>query len=230
MGLFTKKEKIDSREIITMKNPKSPISEQYRTIRTNIEYSNIDRENRMIMITSSSPGEGKTVTTVNLAIVFAQQGKKVLLIDADFRKPKVHEVFKKSNIIGLTTILIKQTPLMEAIKETKINNLYVLTSGPLTPNPSELLSSKSLRNLLAVIRKEFDFIIIDTPPILAVTDAQILANQCDGVILVINYGKTKFAQAEKAKNLLMNVNARILGVILNKTKGEHNDDYYYYYK
>ncbi|MBY0124234.1 CpsD/CapB family tyrosine-protein kinase [Bacillus sp. S/N-304-OC-R1] len=213
-----------------MKNPKSPISEQYRTIRTNIEYSNIDRENRMIMITSSSPGEGKTVTTVNLAIVFAQQGKKVLLIDADFRKPKVHEVFKKSNIIGLTTILIKQTPLMEAIKETKINNLYVLTSGPLTPNPSELLSSKSLRNLLAVIRKEFDFIIIDTPPILAVTDAQILANQCDGVILVINYGKTKFAQAEKAKNLLMNVNARILGVILNKTKGEHNDDYYYYYK
>ncbi|WP_082677146.1 CpsD/CapB family tyrosine-protein kinase [Bacillus sp. FJAT-29937] len=210
-----------------MNNPKSPISELYRTIRTNIEYSNIDRENRMIMITSSSPGEGKTVTTANLAIVFAQQGKKVLLIDADFRKPKVHEVFKKNNFIGLTTILIKQIPLMEAIKETKINNLYILTSGPITPNPSELLSSKSMGNVLAAIRKEFDFIIIDTPPVLPVTDAQILANQCDGVILVIDHGKTKFEHAEKAKNLLLNVNAKILGAVLNNTKENYNDYYYF---
>lgn len=227
MGLFKKKKKINTRELITMSNPKSPISELYRTIRTNIEYSNIDRENRMIMITSSSQGEGKTVTTANLAIVFAQQGKKVLLIDADFRRPKVHEVFKKNNFIGLTTILIKQMPLMEAVKETKINNLYILTSGPITPNPSELLSSKSMGNVLAAIRKEFDFIIIDTPPVLPVTDAQILSNQCDGVILVIDHGKTKFEHAEKAKNLLLNVNAKILGVVLNNTKENYNDYYYF---
>ncbi|MEH7125729.1 CpsD/CapB family tyrosine-protein kinase [Bacillus sp. JJ1773] len=213
--------------MITISNSKSPISEQYRTIRTNIEYSNIDRENRVIVITSSTAGEGKTITSANLAVVFAQQGKKVLLIDADFRKPMVHNVFKKKNLIGLTSVLIKKTPLSEAIKDTKIRNLYVLTSGPITPNPSELLSSKSMSDLLTAIRKEFDFIIIDTPPILPVTDAQILANQCDGVILVINCGKTKIEHAEKAKTLLLNVKARLLGAVFNNTKDKYNDYYYY---
>lgn len=223
---FKRKEKKEERQLITMVSPMSPISEQYRTIRTNIEYSNIDRENRMIMVTSSNPGEGKTTTSANLSVVFAQQGKKVLLIDADFRKPIVHNVFKKRNDIGLSSILIKQVPFIEAIKKTKMNNLYVLTSGPSPPNPSELLSSKSTKNLLAALNKEFDFIIIDTPPVLIVTDAQILANQCDGVVLVINYGKTKIKHAEKAKNLLLNAKAKILGAVINNTK-DHYHDYYY---
>ncbi|WP_410489392.1 CpsD/CapB family tyrosine-protein kinase [Bacillus sp. DTU_2020_1000418_1_SI_GHA_SEK_038] len=226
MAFFRKKEKINIRQLITLTNPNSPISEQYRTIRTNIEYSNIDRENRLIMITSSNPGEGKTITSANLAVVFAQQGKKVLLIDADFRKPRVHEVFRKRNITGLTSVLYKQKPLKEAIDNTRINNLYVLTSGPITPNPSELLSSKSMSELLKNIRNQFDFIIIDTPPVLPVTDAQILANQCDGVVLAINYGKTKKQEAEKAKSLLLNAKAKIIGAVLNNTK-DHFQDYYY---
>lgn len=225
-ALFRKKEKIDTRQLITIINPKSPISEQYRTIRTNIEYSNIDCENRVIMVTSSTPGEGKTITSANLAVVFSQQGKKVLLIDADFRKPMVHSVFRKNNMLGLTSVLIKKLPLMEAVKDTKVKNLYVLTSGPIPPNPSELLSSKSMRDLLKAIRKEYDFIIIDTPPILPVTDAQILANQCDGVILVINYGKTKLEHAEKSKTLLLNVKAKLLGAVLNNINGNYEEYYY----
>ncbi|QED50202.1 CpsD/CapB family tyrosine-protein kinase [Cytobacillus dafuensis] len=220
------KEKINTRKLVTIFNPKSPISEQYRTIRTNIEYSNIERENRIIMVTSSTPGEGKTTTSSNLAVVFSQQGKKVLLIDADFRKPMVHNVFGKQNFFGLTSVIIKNKPLIESVQSTHIKNLYVLTSGPVTPNPSELLSSQSMSDLLAEIRRHFDFVIIDTPPILPVTDAQILANQCDGVILVINFGKTKIEQAQKAKSLLLNVKARILGAVLNNTKGKYKEYYY----
>ncbi|MEH7344115.1 CpsD/CapB family tyrosine-protein kinase [Bacillus sp. JJ1532] len=226
-GLFKKKEKVNKRKIITISKPKSPISEQYRTIRTNIEYSNIDRENRIIMVTSSNPGEGKTITSSNLAVVFSQQGKKVLLIDADFRKPMVHDVFKKQNMFGLTSVIIKHIPLNEAIQETRIKNLYVLTSGPITPSPSELLSSQAMSELLKTISEQFDLVIIDTPPILPVTDAQILANQCDGAILVINCGKTKYEHAEKAKTLLLNVNARLLGAVLNNIKLNYTDYYYY---
>lgn len=223
---FLQKKKVNDRKIITLHNPRSPISEQYRTIRTNIEYSNVERENRIIMVTSSNPGEGKTITSANLAVVFSQQGKRVLLIDADFRKPTVHTVFGKRNIIGLTSIIIKNTPLHDAIQETKVKNLFVLTSGPITPNPSELLGSKSLRTLLAKMREQFDMIIFDTPPLLPVTDAQILANQCDGVILVVHCGKTKIEQAESAKTLLLNVKARILGAVLNNTKRQYKDYYY----
>lgn len=225
-SIFKKKEKINFRQLITVSNPNSPISEQYRTIRTNINYSNIDRENRLIMVTSSNPGEGKTITTANLAVTFAEEGKKVLLMDADFRKPRVHELFRKRNFLGLTSVLYKQKPLMEAINKTRISNLHVLTSGPITPNPSELLSSKKMKELLSEVRNQFDLIIIDTPPVLLVTDAQILAGQCDGVILVVSHGKTKKQEAEKAKALLLNTKARILGAVLNNTKDNYKDYYY----
>lgn len=226
MDKINKEERKNKREIITIANPRSPISEQYRTIRTNINYSNIDQENRMIMVTSSDSGEGKTTTSANLAVVFAQQGKKVLLMDADFRKPMIHEVFRKKNNIGLTSVLYKQKPLIEAIHETRIKNLYVLPSGPIPPNPTELLSSASMKEILKHIRSQFELIIIDTPPVLPVTDAQILANQCDGVILVISSGKTKKQHAEKMKALLLNAKAKILGVVLNNTK-DHYQNYYY---
>jgi protein-tyrosine kinase len=218
------------RNLITLDDPKSPISEQYRTIRTNIQFSFIDETMRSLMITSSSPSEGKSTTAANLAIVFAQQGKKVLLIDADLRKPTVHYTFRLNNYTGLTSVLTRSSSLLSACQETNVENLYVLTSGPIPPNPAELLSSKMMDNCLQEIYEAFDLIIFDTPPVLAVTDAQILANKCDGTILVVASGKTEIDAAVKAKELLTAANAKLLGVVLNQRKLREGHYYYYEYK
>ena len=212
-----------------MNNAKSPISEQYRTLRTNIQFSNVDNEMRTIMITSSGPGEGKSTTTANLAIVFAQQGKKVLLVDADLRKPTMHYTFNLTNTFGLTSVLTKQVTLDEAITETKEQNLFVLPSGPIPPNPAELLGSKAMDHFFEeALQDVFDLIIFDTPPLLAVTDAQILANKCDGSILVISSGKTEKDMVVKAKEMLGTANGKLLGVVLNNKKMKSNQHYYYY--
>lgn len=216
------------RKLITKLNPKSPISEQYRTIRTNIQFSSIDKEIRSLIVTSPGPGEGKTTTIANLAVVFAQQGKTVLLIDADMRKPTVHYTFNLMNTIGLTNVLTRQMDLMEAVVQTDEKKLYVLPSGPIPPNPAELLGSKAMDEFLERVYEEFDVVLFDTPPILAVTDAQIMANRCDGTILVVSSGKTEIEQAIKAKEMLQAANARILGVVLNNKKVKGNQYYYYY--
>lgn len=216
------------RSLITKTNPKSPISEQYRTIRTNIQFSVADRPLRSIMVTSSAPAEGKSTTVANLAVVFAQQGKKVLLIDADLRKPTVHYTFRKDNHIGLTNVLTKQATLQTAMKETDVENLFVLTSGPIPPNPAELLGSAAMEELLAEAYDQFNVVLFDTPPVLAVTDAQILANQCDGTILVVYSGKTDIEAAQKAKELLLAAKGKLLGVVLNQKKQKESNYYYYY--
>ncbi|WP_412095993.1 CpsD/CapB family tyrosine-protein kinase [Bacillus sp. PS06] len=216
-----------NRSLISMKNPKSPISEQYRTIRTNIEFSAVDGEMNKILVTSSGPGEGKSTTTNNLAIVFAQQGKKVLLIDADLRKPTTHYSFRLENHTGLSNVLTNKSTLGQAVRETEQENLYVLTSGPIPPNPAELLGSKMMTHLLEEIGQLFDMVIIDTPPVLAVTDALVLGNKCDGVVLVTSSGKTINEAAVKSKELLDNAQAKIVGVVLNNKKIE-NTQYYYY--
>ena len=216
------------RSLITKTNPKSPISEQYRTIRTNILFSVVDCPLRSLMVTSSAPAEGKSTTVANLAVVFAQQGKKVLLVDADLRKPTVHYTFRKDNHVGLTNVLTKQAPFQAAVKETDVDNLFVLTSGPIPPNPAELLGSSAMEELLAEAYKQFDLVLFDTPPVLAVTDAQILANQCDGTILVVHSGKTEIEAAQKAKELLINAKGKLLGVVLNQKKQKESSYYYYY--
>jgi protein-tyrosine kinase len=216
------------RSLIALEDPKSPISEQYRTIRTNIEFSFIDEPMRSLMVTSSSPSEGKSTTAANLAIVFAQQGKKVLLIDADLRKPTMHYTFRLNNYTGLTSVLTHSSSLLSACQEANVENLYVLTSGPIPPNPAELLSSKTMDNCLQELYESFDLIIFDTPPVLAVTDAQILANKCDGTILVVASGKTEIGAAVKAKELLEAANAKLLGVVLNQRKHREGQHYYYY--
>jgi len=216
------------RSLITKTNPKSPISEQYRTIRTNILFSVVDRPLRSLMVTSSAPAEGKSTTVANLAVVFAQQGKKVLLVDADLRKPTVHYTFRKDNHVGLTNVLTKQAPFQTAVKETDVDNLFVLTSGPIPPNPAELLGSSAMEELLAEAYKQFDLVLFDTPPVLAVTDAQILANQCDGTILVVHSGKTEIEAAQKAKELLINAKGKLLGIVLNQKKQKESSYYYYY--
>ena len=217
-----------SRKLITAVAPKSPISEQYRTVRTNIQYSSIDGDMRVLMVTSSGPGEGKSTTVANLAVTFAQLGKKVLLVDADLRKPTVHHTFAVNNQVGFTTVLTKQASLEKAVVETDEQDLYVLTSGPIPPNPAELLSSKSMEQFIEEAKEQFDFVLFDTPPLLAVADPQILANQCDGSILVVYSERTEIELAKKSKELLVNAKAKLLGVVLNH-KELKNSDYYYYY-
>jgi len=217
-----------SRKLITAVAPKSPISEQYRTVRTNIQYSSIDGEMRVLMVTSSGPGEGKSTTVANLAVTFAQLGKKVLLVDADLRKPTVHHTFSVNNQVGFTTVLTKQASLEKAVVETDEQDLYVLTSGPIPPNPAELLSSKSMEQFIEEAKEQFDFVLFDTPPLLAVADPQILANQCDGSILVVYSERTEIDQAKKSKELHENAKGKLLGVLLNQ-KELKNSDYYYYY-
>lgn len=223
-----KQHRISRRKLITRMNPKSPISEQYRTIRTNIQYSSVDQEIRTIMVTSTAPGEGKSTTVANLAVVFAQQGKKVLLVDADLRKPTMHHTFNVLNTVGFTSVLTKQAKLMEAIKSTDEKELFILTSGPIPPNPAELLSSKSMEQLVEEMKTNFDVVLFDTPPLLAVADPQIIANQCDGSILVVYSGKTETDQAVKAKDLLLSAKSKLLGVVLNHKKIAQTNYYYYY--
>lgn len=217
------------RHLIAKKDPKSPITEQYRTIRTNIQYASVDQAIRSIVVTSSGPMEGKSTTTANLAVVFAQQGKKTLLIDADLRKPTAHYTFQLPNTFGLTSVLTKQAELMDAVHMTDVENLFVLTSGPIPPNPAELLASVSMEYLLKEAYNLYDFILFDTPPVLTVTDAQVLANLADGSILVTSSGTTDRDGAIKAKEILSNAQAKLLGAVLNNKKADKDTHYYYYY-
>jgi len=216
------------RQLITHHSPRSPISEQYRTLRTNIEFSSIDEPIRTILVTSTTPGEGKSTTAANLAIVFAQQGKKALIVDTDLRNPTVHYTFRIANTYGLTNILTKQATMNEAIQLTSIKDVYVLTCGPIPPNPAELIASESMTQFIQNASEQFDIVIFDTPPVLAVTDAQILANKVDGSILVFSSGSTNIDAAIKTKEVLSHAKAKLLGVVLNKKKAKDSQYYYYY--
>lgn len=216
------------RHLITQLNPRSPISEQYRTLRTNLEFSSVDKALKTMLVTSSSPGEGKSMTTANLAAVYAQQGKKVLLIDADLRKPTVHYTFRLDNLRGLSNILVNEAKLEETANSTGIDNLDVISSGPIPPNPSELLGSRRMQLLLEEASSLYDLIIFDTPPVLAVTDAQLLANIVDGTILVIRSGRTEYELAIKAKEALEPATAKLLGTVLNDRDKSSTTNYYYY--
>ncbi|MFP7479740.1 CpsD/CapB family tyrosine-protein kinase [Terribacillus saccharophilus] len=228
MAKRKKQFKTNVRSLITKQNPKSPISEQFRTLRTNIEFASVDEKIHSMLITSSGPSEGKSSVTANLAIVFAQQGKKVILIDADLRKPTTHYTFKMDNRTGLSTVLIGEKTLEEAAQQTDIPNLDLLTCGPIPPNPSELLGSNAMKRLLELAEETYDMVVIDTPPVLAVTDAQILANICDGSIIVVRSEQTEYDSILKAKELIEPAQAKLLGVVLNDVAQKHSNTYYYY--
>ncbi|PRR84073.1 CpsD/CapB family tyrosine-protein kinase [Clostridium vincentii] len=207
--------------------PKSIASEAYRSIRTNIQYSSLDNEIRSMVVTSTEPGEGKTITVCNLAFAFAQSEKKTIIIDCDLRKSSIHKEFKLSNLIGLSDVLVGNKELDEAVNNYS-ENLSILTAGKISPNPSEMLDSKAMELLLGITKSKYDVIIIDSPPLQLVTDAQILSTKVDGVILVVKAGSTKRKSLLQAKDLLNKVRGNILGVILNKVENK-KDKYYYYY-
>ncbi|MFK4307398.1 capsular exopolysaccharide synthesis family protein [Bacillus sp. RC242] len=215
------------RQLIAHQKPKSPIAEQYRNIRTNIEFAAIDTNIRSIIVTSANPSEGKTTTTANLAVVFAQQGKKVLLIDAEMRKPAMHQMFQVNNIFGLTNVLTHNERFEKCVQTTSVENLHFLPCGPIPPNPAELLGSKSMKELLEKTYDTYDLVILDLPPMLAVADAQIMANQCDASIFVIRSEVTKKEDAVKAKGLLQSAKGKLLGAVLNDCEREENLYYYY---
>lgn len=224
-----KRNKSRERSLITHLDPKSPVSEAFRTLRTNIQFSSIDSQVKTMMITSTGPSEGKSTITANLAVVLAQSGKKTLLVDTDLRKPTVHRTFRLLNRDGLTNALTSQDNFKQFAKNTEIDNLDVITTGPIPPNPSELLGSMAMARFINEVSAIYDTVIFDTPPVIAVTDVQILATQVDGVFLVVNSGKTNRDMALKAKTLLSNVKANILGCVLNNREIE-GENYYYYYQ
>ncbi|KQL54044.1 capsular biosynthesis protein [Heyndrickxia shackletonii] len=218
----------DEIKLITYYQPQSYITEQYRLLKNNIQFSSVDKEIKTIVVTSPEPADGKTTTSANLSIVLAQQGKRVILVDSDLRKPSVHYSFNISNLHGLTNVLTREISLENAILKTHIHNLEVLTSGPIPPNPSELLESKAMELLIYQLHSGFDYVVFDTPPILAVSDSQILANKCDGVIMVVSSGKTRKDAALKSKNILLQANARLIGVVMNGIEQKRREDYYQY--
>lgn len=233
LGLFKKKNTNGKslklkRHLVTITDSDSIISEQFRTIRTNISFSLPDQELKSIVITSSTPGEGKSTNAANIAVVFAQEGKKVLLVDADMRKPTLHYTFHLHNSLGLSNVLANRNDLANAIQESFLYNLHIITSGPIPPNPSELLISKNMDFLIEETRKRYDIIIFDAPPVLSVSDPQILAHKCDGTLLIINTGVTEKENVMKAKGILQNSHAKLLGVILNNY--QLTESYYQYYK
>lgn len=208
------------------------ISEEYRTLRTNISFSKADGVLKTIAVTSGSPSEGKSTVSANLAVTFANQEQKTILVDLDMRKPTVHATFGIQNTSGLVNLLTDPVKDLEMLltsycKESGIDNLMILTSGPTPPNPSELLGSKRMETLLVALSKHYDRIILDTPPVISVTDAQIIASRADATILVVPYGIAQKAAVMDAKLLLQKVNANIIGVVMNRIPATSRSNYYY---
>ena len=212
---------------IVENKPKSISAEAYRTLRTNIQYSSFDKEIKTMVVTSSEPGEGKSTTAGNIALSFAQSEKSVILIDCDLRKPSLHRKFKISNLVGLSDVLIGKEKMNDAVNEYS-ENLHILTSGKLPPNPSEMLVSKAMGRLLEELKSKYDIIILDSAPLQVVTDAQILSTKVDGTILVVRAERTKRDSVQQAKALLDKVGANILGTVLNGVESTRKKYYYYY--
>ena len=216
-------------ELVTMSSPKSTSSEAYRGIRTSILFSSAENQPQVLLVSSAGPGEGKTITTTNLAITMAQSGSKVIILDCDMRRPKIHKLFGLSREKGMSNILVGGCNVEEAITHTHIPNLDVIPCGPVPPNPSEILGSGRMADLLDRLRKHCARIIIDSPPITAVTDAVVLAKFADGLVLVISAGETPREIIQNGLGQLRSVNAHVLGAVLNGVEMGRDSTYYYQY-
>ncbi|WP_300902914.1 CpsD/CapB family tyrosine-protein kinase [uncultured Clostridium sp.] len=212
---------------IVEKKPKSVAAEAYRSLRTNIQYSSFDKEYKTIVVTSSNPGEGKSITAGNLALTLAEGESRVLLVDCDMRKPSVHKNFKVTNTHGLSDVLLQKQKVMDVAHNYK-DNLYIITSGKIPPNPAEMLASKAMTLFLDEMKKHFDYIVLDTPPVHAVADPQILSTKADGTLFVVRAGVTKKDDVQGSISILKKVNANIIGTVLHAVENSKNKYYYYY--
>lgn len=210
------------------KLPKSISVEAYNSIRTSIKYASIDKPIKTIVVTSSIPDEGKSTVAGNLGMCLSRSGSRVLLIDCDLRKPTMHRKFKFSNVIGLTDCLINKCEIEDAIQSYN-GNLFVITSGTIPPNPSEIIGSRTMEEFIKRVYINYDYIILDTPPLLAVTDAQLLAGKSDATILVVRSGKVKEKLVDKAYKELIKVKANVIGSILNGEDANLKEKYHNYY-
>jgi len=217
--------------LITLKHPRSPTSEAYRVLRTNLRFSGIENPSGALLITSAGPAEGKTTTAANLAVAVAQSGRRVILLDCDLRRPTIDKCFGLTNNEGLSSLFLNDTTTLESVMQpTKLDTLQVITSGPIPPNPAELLDSNRMRRILDTLRSQADLLIIDSPPVLAVADASILGARCSGALLVIDAGRTRSDVARRAVETLNKIGTKVLGVVLNRINARRAaGDYYYYY-
>lgn len=215
--------------LVTYEHPKSPVAEAYRTLRTNLGFTFVDTPCRSILFTSANPMDGKSTTISNIAVTMAQAGNRVIIVDCDLRKPMLHKMFGLENLRGLTNTIMQQLSPEEVIHKNIIDKLDVLTSGPIPPNPAEMLASPKGKALWSKLTEVYDYVLIDSPPVLAVADASILATQVDGVILVLRSAQTRIDLAQKAKDQLLKANAHIIGAVLNQLNMESKDYQYYYY-
>ena len=216
--------------LITLVNPSSLVSEQFKTLRTNIQFTMVDQKLKTLVITSAAPNAGKSTISANLAVTFAMQGLKVLLVECDLRRPSVHKSFHVSNIKGLTNLLTDtEARIEDNLVASEQENLSLLLSGPLPPNPAELLGSNRMSQLQAELENHFDLIIFDTPPLLGFTDGQIMAGRSDGTIFVIHHGVALKENMLKANEILKRVNANVLGAVYNFAPQSTQDMSYYDY-
>lgn len=206
-------------KLISISEPRSPISEAYRTLRTNLDFASLDQALTTLVVTSAGVGEGKSTTLANLAVVSAQAGRRVVLVDADLRRPTLHQVFDLDNETGLTAVMMDEAALASPpLQNTEVEGLSVLTSGPLPPNPAELMGSRRMEEVIATLAEGADQVFFDTPPIVAVTDAAVLSTKVDGVLLVISAGKTRREYARTAVQRLEQINARLVGTVLTNVQ------------
>lgn len=215
--------------LITRTDPRSPASEAFRLVRANLKFSQVQGRFKTILITSSGPAEGKSTLAANLALAMAQAGSTILLVDCDLRRPGQHRTFNLKNRQGLTNVLIRAQSWNQVVQATDVPGLSLVASGPIPPNPSELLGSEPMKEFLESTASKYDAVVLDTPPVVAVSDALVLAPLVDGIILVIRAGKTRVDQIMEAKKLLENANGRIVGAVVNAAKPNGKSYYYYHY-
>ena len=212
--------------LITLSDPRSPVSEAYRTLRTNLSFSGLDKPIKTLVVTSPAPDEGKSTTVANLAVTMAQGGRSTILVDCDLRRPSLHSLFGLASEPGLTDLVL-QGDGKPALQQTEVDGLQLLASGPLPPNPADMLGSRRLDEIIAALSDSAEMILFDAPPVIAVTDATVLGSKVDGVLLVVSAGKTRRDHAERAKEMLEKANVRIVGAALTNAPKDSSMGGYY---
>ncbi len=203
-------------DLITLTDPHNPAAEAYRTLRTNLTFAALDKPIETFVVTSAAPGEKKSTVLANLAVTMAQGERRTILVDADLRRPGLHEIFGVANDRGLTTMIVEEAALEEPpLIDVGVDNLWLVPSGPLPPNPTDILGSRKMEQVIAALKARADVVLFDAPPVIAVTDATVLGTKVDGVLLVVCAGRTRREHAQRARELLERVHVRIVGAVLN---------------